>query len=566
MTSTAQQDMLNFGARPEDGPAPLPPRPYQGDAITAMLGAPARGITRPMCVIPTGGGKTVVFAHMLHRRPGRALVMAHRDELIQQAADKVAMVTGRGDIGIVKARQDDVGAPLVVASVQTLGSPGRTARLLAAGAFATVIVDEAHHSVAPSYLRVLGELGCLDPGGPLTAGFTATAMRTDKLALGKVWQEITYRVGILQMIAEGYLVDVKGQQIGSDFDLGNVAKAHGDYTDGSLGAELERSDALEASVEAWLKYAVDGEHPEGRQTVAFTPTIATAHALAAIFRRRGVPAEAVDGGTGRDDRRDRLARFASGETRVICNCAVLTEGWDCPPASCMLGLRPTQSEPFFVQMAGRILRPFTGMISGAPYTKGDALLLDIAGNDHKLCTLATLAGLKTRPKPGQPLLDAVDEEEGRERSTLAIGAARTRQVEYLHRGDLHWIDVDDCWVLPAGQHALILLPAGQDGEDSWTVWRTERNRPPRRESHSAFTLEWAQGVGEEVARAHGGVLSQKSAAWRDQGATKPQRARLDALDITWKPGQGRLTRGAASDLITANEQARVIRYLRGRAQ
>lgn len=560
---TTAQDMLTFDT-PRDGPAPLPPRPYQTDAITAMLGAPGRGVTRPMCVIPTGGGKTVVFAHMVHRRPGRVLVMAHRDELIDQAAEKLAMVTGRSDIGIVKAEADDAHAPLVVGSVQTLTRPGRIERVVDAGPLATVIVDEAHHSVAPTYLRVLGAAGCLDAGGPLTAGFTATAMRTDKLALGKVWQEIAYQIGIVQMIAEDYLCDVRGQQIGTDFDLANVTKAHGDYTDGSLGQELERSDALEASVEAWLKYAVDDRHPDGRQTVAFTPTVATAHALAAIFRRRGVPAEAVDGTTHPDDRRDRLARVASGETRVIVNCAVLTEGWDCPPVSCGLMLRPTQSAPFFVQMAGRILRKFTGLISGVPFTKGDALLLDIAGNDHKLATLATLAGLKERPKPGQTLLDAADEEEGRERGRLAIGAARTQQVELLRRGDLHWIDVEGCWVLPAGAHALILVPAAQPGEDSWAVWRTERNRPPRRESHAAFTLDWAQGVGEEVARAHGGVLSQKSAAWRAEGATKPQRDRLRALSIEWKPGQGRLTRGAASDLITANDQARVIRYLRNR--
>ena len=359
---TAHTDMLPLELDlPPTTALAIAPRPYQAEAVKAIEDAPGRGVRRPMFVLPTGGGKTIVFASLLHRRPGRALILAHRDELIQQAADKLAQVTGdRLSIGIVKAKQNDTGARRVVASVQTLSRPGRLEQL---GRFDTVIVDECHHSTSDTYLDVMTRLGCMDEGGPLTVGCTATAQRTDKVALGHVWQEIVYQRGLMQMIAEGYLVDVRGQQIGSDFNLANLRTKAGDYTDGSIGDELERSDALQAVVRAYRQYAYDERHPDGRLAVGFTPTVATAHALAAEFEQAGIRAEAVDGTTGPDERRARLARIASGEIRVIASCGVLTEGWDCPPVSCALMLRPTRSQPFFQQMAGRILRKFMGRLS-----------------------------------------------------------------------------------------------------------------------------------------------------------------------------------------------------------
>lgn len=257
---------------------------------------------------------TVCFAHLVSRREGRSLILAHREELIQQAAQKLAMIGGSLDIGIVKARQDDCDARVVVASVPTLATPGRAERL---GEFSTVIVDEAHHAVASTYLDVLERLGCMGTSGPLTAGFTATAGRSDKIGLGAVWQEITYQRGIVQMIAEGYLCDVRAVQIGTDFDLGNVRTAKGDFTDSSIEEELERSHALDAAVKAYRDYA------DGRLAVAFTPTIATAHALAAAFAAKGIPAGAVDGTMRTEDRRAVLARLHRGEIRVVANCAVL---------------------------------------------------------------------------------------------------------------------------------------------------------------------------------------------------------------------------------------------------
>lgn len=526
------------------GPA-LKPRQYQVQALDAIAAAYARGVDRQLVVIPTGGGKTVVFAHLVSRRGGRALILAHRDELIQQAAAKLTQVSGSLDIGIVKAKRNEHDAPVVVASVQTLARPGRVERL---GEFSTVIVDEAHHAVASTYLDVLERLGCMGASGPLTAGFTATAGRSDKVGLGAVWQEITYQRGIIQMIAEGYLCDVKAMQIGTDFNLGNVQVRAGDYTDSSIGAELERSDALEAAVKAYREYAA------GRPAVAFTPTIATAHALAKAFTAKGIPAEAVDGTMAMEGRRAVLARLHRGETRMVANCAVLTEGWDEPAVSCALMLRPTKSAPLFVQMAGRVLRPFLG--------KTDALILDLAGSaESGLATIADLAGMLPHSvKKGQSLLDAADEQAAIERQKVAVAAQRTRQIDLLRRSELRWLEVDGAWVLPAGAgQVMILVPADGSGE-TWEVWRSNKGRALYQESGKPLALDWARGVGEEVARAQGGVLSRAGAAWRNRPPSESQVSALQQMGYADKLTG--INRGAASDLMTAHYAAKNIRKLR----
>lgn len=520
----------------------LPLRPYQAQCLDAIAAAEKRGVRRQLVVIPTGGGKTVCFAHLVTRRPGRALILAHRDELITQAAGKLAMVSGSLDIGIVKAEQDDTGARTVVASVQTLARPSR---LDGIGTFATVIVDEAHHAVADTYMAIMESLGCFGDSGPLTAGFTATAGRGDKIGLGAAWEEITYQRGIVQMIAEGYLCDVRALEIGSDFNLGNATVRAGDYTDSSLGAELERSDALNAAARAYKAHAAS------RQGVAFTPTIATAHALAAELTRQGIPAEAVDGKMPVDQRRAVLRRLHRGETQVVCNCAVLTEGWDEPAVSCALMLRPTKSAPFFIQMAGRVLRPFVG--------KDDALILDVAGSSALgLATVADLAGLPPGSvKPGKSILEADEERQALERRQIAVTAKRTREVELLRRSDLRWLRSGEAWVLPAGDSTMILVPSG---EESWEVWRSPKGSPAVLESGKPLALDWARGVGEEVARAHGGVLSRADAKWRKRPPSDSQVTALRNLGYAVDPEK--LTRGEASDMMTVHFAARDIRKMR----
>ncbi|PRX90849.1 DEAD/DEAH box helicase [Allonocardiopsis opalescens] len=524
-------------------------RPYQQEAITAIEAAAAAGTMRPLCVMPTGAGKTVTFAHLVQRRGGRALILAHRDELIQQAADKLRQIAPELRVGVVKAGDDEHDAQVVVASVQTLVRPSRLERLDAD--FRTIVVDEAHHAVASTYRTVLDRFGAFrDRGGPLVAGFTATAGRSDGAGLGHVWQDIVYQRGILQMIAEKYLVNVRALAVSSEMDLGNVRTRAGDFVDGQLGDELERSGAIDAAAVSYKRFA-----PE-RPGIAFTPTVATSQALTEALRAQGITADHIDGAMPRQQRRDVLARLRKGDVQVVTNCAVLTEGFDEPAVSCVLMARPTKSAPLFVQMVGRALRPHPG--------KDDALVLDVAGASAAgLATIADLAGLPPKAvKPGEKLTEAAERAVAEGTAPPAVAAAvRAKSVDLFKASDLRWLPVLDCWMLPAGRDTTILLmPA--DG-DLWNVWECTRTARPKIVS-PGLALEWARGVGEEVARAKGGVLSRADARWR---ARPPSPAQLQALQ---RMGYAEVlpkvqTCGQASDLMSAHNAARIIRSLRAAA-
>jgi hypothetical protein len=203
-------------------------------------------------------------------------------------------------------------------------------------------------------------------------------------------------------------------------------------------------------------------------------------------------------------------------------------------------------------MAGRVLRPFMG--------KDDALILDVAGSSEMgLATIATLAGLPPGSvKPGQSLLEADEEQAASEQRKIAVAAARTRHVELLRRSDLRWLEANGAWVLPAGaDQTMILVPAG---DEMWEVWRASRRQMPVLESGKPLTLDWARGVGEEVARAQGGVLASAKAGWRSKPPSEAQVNALTAMGYADKLAG--ITRGGAADLMTTHYAAKDIRKLR----
>ncbi|MFD9405293.1 DEAD/DEAH box helicase, partial [Streptomyces sp. NPDC060011] len=360
-------------------PQTFTPRPYQVDAIEALRKGWAAGTNRLAVVLPTGAGKTVVFSHLAHQmldtlNGGRVLVIAHREELIEQAAAKLLAVDPMLRVGIVKAQRDDhADADVIVASVQTLAVAKRREAIRDIG---LVIVDECHHAAARTYMEVLEHFGAWR--GVPVAGFTATMTRTDG-GLAEVWEDVVFRLDILDMIGDGYLCDVRGKRITVDsLDLDKVRTRGGDLVDGQLGKALEDSGALDAIAKAYVDHAGD------RPGVVFTPTVATAQAAAAALEAAGITAAPVWGGMSRDDRRATLARYSAGDVQVLTNCMVLTEGFDAPHTSCAVIARPTKSPGLYVQMAGRALRPAPG--------KRDALLLDVMGAStrHKLASMVDL--------------------------------------------------------------------------------------------------------------------------------------------------------------------------------
>ncbi|MFH8797082.1 DEAD/DEAH box helicase [Streptomyces sp. NPDC017941] len=409
------------------------PRPYQLEAIEALRQGWAAGQNRLAVVLPTGAGKTVVFSHLAHRMLDtlggrRVLVIAHREELLEQAAAKLYAVDPMLRVGIVKAQRDEhADADVIVASVQTLAVPRRREAIRDVG---LIIVDECHHAAARSYMDVLAHFGAWD--GTPVAGFTATMTRTDG-GLAEVWQDVVFRLDILDMISDGYLCDVRGKSITVDtLDLNKVRTRGGDLVDGQLGRALEESGALDAIAKAYAEHAAD------RPGVVFTPTVATAQAAAASLRAVGVTAAPVWGNMGRDERRATLARYEAGNVQVLTNCMVLTEGFDAPHTSCVVVARPTKSPGLYVQMVGRGLRPAPG--------KTDALLLDVMGaaSRHKLASMVDLTAREIgEAEEGKTLKQVAEEHVATERRRALAARVEAEEINLFGGSAIRWLRTKD---------------------------------------------------------------------------------------------------------------------------
>jgi superfamily II DNA or RNA helicase len=549
----------------------LPLRQYQVDALTAVRASWDRGIQRPAVVAPTGAGKTVIFSHLikdhLEQDGSRALVLVHRDELADQAIDKIRQVAPDLHVGKVKADANELASDVVVASVQTLARPARLGQLMESCQywpdFGLVVVDEAHHAVAPTWRRVLDELGAFSWSdaagdevpqdgafGPRVVGFSATLARGDGIGLGSVWQEVAYAISLTRLIRRGHLADVRGVRVTvADLDLSGVRRTGGDYQAGALGTALEESSAAIVITEAYT------EHAKDRPGVVFTPTVATAEAVTDRLNDNGIPAAMVTGTTPRDDRRQIYEEFRTGATQVLVNCMVLTEGFDAPWASCAVIARPTQSAPLYTQMVGRVLRPWPG--------KKDALVLDVVGASglHKLATLIDLEpGAVKTVRPDQTLAEAVEEEEAAEAlrhhrpTPQSITAA---EVDLFEASRSVWLQTEaGVWFVPTAAGEFFLWPSSEPGLwDACYAANPERGvKPvPWERLHERLSLElamsWAQVEAEELDGIVG-VISRKDASWR-RGNAAASEAQVSYLQgLGYRGETTGLSKKDASDLIS----------------
>ncbi len=508
-------------------------RDYQRDAIDAIEKAWANGVQRPAVVLPTGSGKTVVFAHLAakrHRTDGRTLVIAHREELLNQAAAKVRSVAPHLNAGIVKAERDEhEDADVIIASVQTLAVARRRERIEGVG---LVIVDEAHHAAADTYRTVLHHFGCFD--GTPAAGFTATMSRTDG-GLAEVWDDVVFRLDILTMISRGFLVDVRGKAVVVDgLDLSNVKSRGGDYVESQLGQALTDSGASSAVADAYKEFAAD------RPGVVFTPTVDTAHEMAEVLNGAGVTAAAVWGDMPSDERRRVLQRYSRGEVQVLTNCMVLTEGFDAPWASCCVVARPTRSTPLYVQMVGRVLRTFPG--------KTDALVLDVAGVTarHKLASIVDLTDAKLRtPSDGESLAETA-EGSGTVIAGNTIRVSGWSDVQMFEDSAVAWQHTKGgTWFISAGDRDYFLVPGTEP--ETYRVRRIDRDGVrPAPDDHN-MTLTFAMQAAEKYARRNAKQITLRNASWRNEPATLKQ---LEACTRARIPVPENPTKGAVNDLMS----------------
>jgi len=347
-------------------------RPYQQEARAAVEGQWAEGVRRTLLVLPTGCGKTIVFAKITEdcvKAGQRVLILAHRGELLDQAADKIKKSTGL-TCAVEKAEQTSLDSwyRVTVGSVQTLMREKRLNRF-DPGHFGTIIIDEAHHCISDSYQRVLQYFEDSN-----VLGVTATPDRGDMRNLGSYFESLAYEYTLPKAIREGYLSPIKALTVPLKLDLAGVGISAGDFKAGDLGDAL--APYLHQIAEEMGKSCRD------RKTVVFLPLVKTSQKFRDILCEKGFRAAEVNGES--QDRAQVLADFDSGKYNVLCNSMLLTEGWDCPSVDCVVVLRPTKVRSLYSQMVGRGTRLYPG--------KDHLLLLDFLWHTerHELCHPASL--------------------------------------------------------------------------------------------------------------------------------------------------------------------------------
>lgn len=347
-------------------------RPYQQEAKDAIFEQWDNGVKKTLLVLPTGCGKTVVFAKVTEdcvRQGNRVLILAHRGELLDQAADKLMKTTGLG-CALEKAENTCLGSwfRVVVGSVQTLMRQKRLDQF-PEDFFDTIIIDEAHHCISDSYQKVLKHF----PDAQIL-GVTATPDRGDMQNLGQFFESLAYEYTLPKAIKEGYLTPIKALTIPLKIDMSSVSVQAGDFKASDIGTALDPY--LEGIAEEMKKYCSD------KKTVVFLPLVKTSQKFRDLLNEHGFQAAEVNGNS--QDRAEILADFEAGKYNVLCNSMLLTEGWDCPSVDCIVVLRPTKVRSLYCQMVGRGTRLFPG--------KDHLLLLDFLWHTerHELCHPASL--------------------------------------------------------------------------------------------------------------------------------------------------------------------------------
>ena len=472
-------------------------RDYQTEAIAQTL-ASWQQHTDVLGVAATGAGKTVIFIKLLTEllTPGtRGLILAHREELIEQPLERLRAVAGewlmdgsldRPRVGRLLGSQKDYDRQLTVATVQTLSYRRKDGdqwitphldKLLAAGPIDYLITDEAHHAISPSYLQIVEGLRNANPN-MRHLGVTATPQRGDGKAMANGFTHTAFTVTIADLVRRGYLVKPTWYAITTQIDLAGVKTVAGDFQQKALADRFDTEACRQVVVAAHKEYAAD------RPAIAFTVSVAGAYALAEAFRQAGYTAVAADGTTDKAVRRQLLADFRAGRFQILVNCGLWTEGLDVPEIACIHLARPTRSDGLYIQMVGRGLRPVDG--------KSDCLILDyIPADARNVAMLGDILGcpipraelLKSfqKDKPGATQIGFTfdgDDFEGQGDAAGASFEIVAKELHYLEASIWTWHRRDGLLTLGCGRGAdgIERILAIRDGQ-LWAIWRNGVQQP-----------------------------------------------------------------------------------------
>lgn len=531
--------------------------PPQEAAIEGVETAWAAGHRRVIVQKPTGTGKTVAYLFLAKKLRGkRTLVLAHRKELLDQPIEKLPLIWPDCDYGVVRGEKNGIWAnDVVFASVQTASRPERLA-LLALGKFDTIIIDEAHHTPAPTYMSILSAFP-----DALVVGLTATPGRADKKTLSDAgYTAFAYRMSIDDAIRYDYLCPFIVDRVAVKIDLRGVKIVDGDLDQKEVAKRAKKAGLGKEVARIYCERASD------RRAVIFCPSVDVAKLATEELRKRGICAAWLSDRVSDEDREKILREFKTGKTiRVVCNYGILTEGWDDPGCDCAIILRFTQSKGLYIQMVGRVLRKLLH--------KKNALIIDCAPNfeTHGLRDATDLTTPLTKEEKieeteGLPIFGEFVGEEGEDDAEVEVEEAK-EDPEKKDRGDsmdtllavtaggalglgsdrklvasrrVTWIDcAQDLFAIPLRGDDHVVMR--RDGEE-W-IAHTSREELAR---HADMSV--VQGIAEERARREGATrLSKDDAIWRSRPANAAQLRSLSRMAVFWVDG---LTQGDAADLIT----------------
>ena len=531
-------------------------RDYQQKAVQAFYDAlPTH--KRQLISLATGLGKTIVFgevakrfyAEVDHSKP--IVVMAHRDELLNQAAEKISLIWPDVRIGRVQGKYNEQNADVLLCSTQTLVM-GRSVKQPG-----LVIYDESHHARAQGAMGVLERLGVFREDGPALLGVTATPFRTDGLEMGDLFTTVTYEMSILDGIMQGYLCDVKGKRVHLPVELRALRITNGDYNQKELGAVMNDREAIRAVVDAITM------HAPNHKMIVFGVDVAHANALAKGLNEVGIAAAAVDGTTPEIERKRILKDFSQNKLQALVNCQLLTEGYDEPSVDALVIARPTRSRSLYVQMVGRVLRLYP--------SKESALVLDLTGasEDKNLQTFTQL--MKTQDTKKQDTVTAKNGSEAKhaqqnevpdmnpnetvvqwqQRLSAADEERRRKLLEnanevnlFADRSKFRWMVVGNSYAINYGEDKWAFLYFDEERLSWWPLIERGKGRYfPLFEK--ALPLTFAQGVVEGYLETlEKMAIIEKDANWRDLPMSDGQKHVLDKYRVRYNTSW---TRGMASD-------------------
>lgn len=540
-----------------------------------------RGVSKMLCVSPTGSGKTVTFAFLpqaIELAPGEKLmVLVHRNELVYQSAEKLQRYNPNLRVGIERASEkaspmDDI----VVASVQSIGKAKRLddgsfefserLRKFNPDDFKALVIDEAHHAIGESYANVTRYFGICKPetkydnSNKILIGFTATPNRSDNVGLELIFDQIVFSREIREMIEAGWLTDIKAYRIDTLVDISQVAISRGDWVVSDLERTVNTPERNDLIVRKYIELG------EGMSAFAFTVDIQHAVDLAAAFNKEGISAYMVSGNTPEDDRKKILQMFRDGQVKVLASAGVLSEGVDVPSVGCGLMCRPWKKALPYIQQVGRVLRPFPAPEELESYRqkntipkwiKPHAIILDFCdlSGRHQLNTVPTLFGL--RPDfnlKGKKATETVKKiEETLQQKCLPIPASQFRSLEELQsieeRVDLlKMATIPDevkkvsnlAWVTgPTGGYQICLpdyaiLRISQDTLGQWQCYRSVKG--VRSLLFSDRELGSVMKKAEGMIPREAMITLQSDAKWRLEKASEAQAKLLWKLKPSMRNG------------------------------